>query len=139
MKNILAAPLLLALIAATPPTPTVQVATGDWSKLPALEHGDYNHLSSAIMSKIYEIGRQNRCKLPGQYANHIDLSISFAAQFGPDGKLARLLLPQLNCPEAESWLGGTLVQSIQHGDFRPGRNVNPEGWYRGDFSFYYEG
>ena len=139
MKNIFAAPLLLALIAATPPTPTVQVATGDWSKLPALEHGDYNHLSSAIMSNIYEIGRQNRCKLPGQYANHIDLSISFAAQFGPDGKLARLLLPQLNCPEAESWLGGTLVQSNQHGDFRPGRNVNPEGRYRGEISYNYEG
>jgi len=37
------------------------------------------------------------------------------------------------------WLGGTLVQSIQHGDFRPGATPNPEGWYRGDFSFYYEG
>ena len=91
------------------------------------------------MSKVYEIGRQNKCQLPGQYANHIDLSISFAAQFGTDGKLVRLLLPQLNCPEAESWLGGTLVQSIQHGDFHPGAVPNPEGWYRGDFSFYYEG
>jgi hypothetical protein len=139
MKRVFAAPLLLALAAASPAAPTVQVATGDWSNLPPLERAGYEHLSTAIMSKVYEIGRQNRCKLPGQYANHIDLSISFAAQFGPDGKLARLLLPQLNCPEAESWLGGTLVQSIQHGDFRPGPSKSPEGWYRGDFSFYYEG
>jgi len=139
MNKAVAAPLIFILAAAAPPTPTVQVATGDWSKLPALEHGDYNHLSTAIMSKVYEIGRQHKCQLPGQYANHIDLSISFAAQFGTDGKLVRLLLPELNCPEAESWLGGTLVQSIQHGDFRPGATPNPEGWYRGDFSFYYEG
>jgi len=139
MNRVFTAPLLLILAAAAPQAPTVQVATGDWSKLPALQHGDYNHLSTAIMSKVYEIGRQNRCKLPGQYGNHIDLSISFAAQFGPDGKLVRLLLPQLNCLEAESWLGGTLVQSIQHGDFQPATKANPEGWYRGDFSFYYEG
>lgn len=139
MMRFLAASLFLGLAAASPPAPTVQVATGDWSGLPALDRVGYDHLSSAIMSKVYEIGRRNRCNLPGQYANHIDLSISFAVQFGPDGKLVRLLLPELNCPEAESWLGGTLVQSIQHGDFRPGRDVNPEGWYRGDFSFYYEG
>lgn len=140
MIRLFAAPLFLALTAASPATPTVQVATGDWSQLPRLKTVGYDHLSMAIMSKVYEIGRQNRCQLPGQYGNHIDISISFAAQFTPQGKLVRLLVPQLNCPEAESWLGGTLLQSIQHGDFQPQtKNPNPEGWYRGDFNFYYEG
>jgi hypothetical protein len=140
MKRIFAAPLLLALAAASPAPPTVQVATGDWSQLPPLERIGYAHLSSAIMTKLYEIGRQHRCRLPGQSGNHIDMSISFAAQFSPQGKLVHLLLPELNCPEAESWLGGTILKSIEQGDYRPAvQNPSPEGWYRGDFNFYYEG
>jgi hypothetical protein len=140
MKTIFAAPLSLALLAASPPTPVVQVATGDWSNLPPLEVVGYDHLSTAIMSKVYAIGRQNKCKLPGQYGSHIDMSITFAAQFTKEGELTRLVLPQLNCPEAEAWLGGTLLKSIQHRDFRPDmKHPNSEGWYRGDFSFYYEG
>ena len=139
MKWIFAAPLLLSLVAASPPPPAVQVATGDWSNLPPLAVISYANLSSTIMSKVYEIGRRNRCRLPGQSGGHIDLSISFAAQFSPKGELVRLVLPELNCPEAEAWLGGTLVKSIRAGDYRPGPERNPEGWYRGDFSFYYEG
>lgn len=139
MKRIFAGPVLLALLAASAPAPVVQVATGDWSNLPRLEVVSYDHLSTTIMTKVYEIGRQKKCRLPGQYGSHIDLSISFAAQFTPDGTLNRLLVPRLNCPEAEAWLGGTLVKSIKHGDFRPSlKDRNTEGWYRGDFSFYYE-
>jgi hypothetical protein len=90
------------------------------------------------MSKVYRIARDHKCQFPGQSGSRIDMSITFAAQFGPDGHLTRLFLPQMNCPEAESWIGGTLVQSLEGGDFRrPGQS--PDGWYRGDFSFYYEG
>ena len=138
MKKIFAAPLLIALLSAAPAPPRVEVATGDWSQLPQLEPVSYDHLSMAIISKVYEIGRQHRCRLPGQFGSHIDMSISFAAQFEPDGRLARLLVPALNCPEAEAWIGGTLLKSLQGGDFRRPVN-NPEGWYRGDLSFSYEG
>jgi hypothetical protein len=138
MNRILAAPLLVALAAASPSQPVVQVATGDWSQLPQLQPVSYDHLSMAIMTKVYQIGREHRCRLPGQSGNRIDMSISFAAQFSPDGQLTRLLVPAMNCPEAESWIGGTLVKSLQGGDFRRPVN-NPEGWYRGDLSFYYEG
>lgn len=138
MTQILAS--MLALFAASAQAPVVQVATGDWSGLPRLQVISYDHLSTTIMTKLYEIGRQQKCQLPGHRGSRMDMSISFAAQFSPDGKLNRLLIPQLNCPEAEAWLGGTLVRSIGHGDFRPAQNdLNLEGWYRGDFSFYYEG
>ena len=140
MRKMFAIPLLATLIAASPAPPRVEVATGDWSQLPYMPLIGYSHLNSSIMSKVYEIGRQHRCKLPGQFGSHIDMSVSFAVQFTPEGKLARLLLPPLNCPEAESWLGGTLVQSIEKGDYRPqAQNLNLEGWYRGEINFYYEG
>jgi len=140
MKSIFAIPLVLGLSAAAPPPPLVQVATGDWSQLPPLERVGYDHLSSAIMSKVYEIGRTHRCQLPGQSGNHIYMSVTFAAQFSAQGTLRRLIIPQLNCPEAESWVGGTLVQAIEHGDYRPNaKSPNSEGWYRGDLDFHYEG
>jgi hypothetical protein len=135
--KVLAAPIFFALLAASP-APRVEVATGDWSQLPKLEVAGLDHLSTAIMSKVYAIGRAQKCRLPGQSGNRIDLSISFAAQFSSDGHLIRLLLPELNCPDAESWIGGTLVKSIEAGDFRRAGN-STEGWYRGDLSFSYEG
>lgn len=136
MKRLLSAPLLLALAAASAPQPLVEVATGDWSNLPALEIARYSHLSTAIMTKLNEIKRKHRCDLAGQ-GNNLDMSISFAAQFRPDGRLTRVLLPPLHCAEAESWIGSTLVQSLEGGDFVRREN-NPEGWYRGNLSFYWE-
>lgn len=138
MRKFLCLPLLVASAAAAQPAAKVEVATGDWSGLPALKLNGYDHLSSAVMSKVYEIGRSKNCRLPGQSGHKLDLSVSFAAKFSSNGKLERLILPQLNCPEAESWLGGTLLKSVQHGDFVP-TGESPEGWYRGDLSFYYEG
>lgn len=138
MTKLLYLPLFAALMAAAPPAPKVEVATGDWSELPALKLKGYDNLSSIVMPKIYQIGRSKKCSLPGQSGRKLDLSISFAAKFNSSGELERLILPQLNCPEAEAWLGGTLLKSVQHGDFAP-TGANPEGWYRGDLSFYYEG
>jgi hypothetical protein len=138
MKRLFAIPLLLALVAAAPPAPTVQVATGDWSNLPALKRNGYGHLSAAVMMKLYQIVREHKCRLPGQGGNRMDITFSFATQFNQQGQLQRLILPALNCPDAESWLGGTLLQSIQAGDYLPtGRS--PGGWYRGELSFEYDG
>jgi len=136
MKMLTSAPILLALTAAT--APQVEVASGDWSALPTLQFVGYGHVSSAVMSQLYSISRTHQCRLPGQAGNHIDFSISFAAQFDPHGRLQRLLLPQLNCPAAESWLGATLLQSLEKGDYRP-TGENQTGWYQGQFGFYYEG
>ena len=136
MKRLLAVPLLLALLAASAP-PKVEVATGDWSELPPLRFVGYDHLSTTVMAKINEIGRKQQCHFPGQRRNRTDLSISFAVQYAPNGALQRLLLPQLNCPAAEAWLGGALLQSIEKGDYRP-TGENLEGWYQGSFSFDYE-
>jgi hypothetical protein len=131
-------PIAFALIGASPGQPVVEVSGGDWSQLPALEFRGYNHLTSTAMSRIYRLGYERRCRLPGMSGHHIDFNVSFAAQYGADGHLARLVLPKLNCPEAEAWLGGTLVQAIKSGDYRR-TEENPDGWYQGAFSFYYEG
>ena len=45
--------------------------------------------------------------------------MSFAAQFSRDGTLNRIVMPKLNCPEAEGILGGVLLKMVQSGDYRP--------------------
>ena len=135
MYRVIALPLLLALLAASAP-PRVEVATGDWSELPQLRFVGYDHLDAAVLTRIHEIVRTRQCQIPGQSGSRTDLSISFAVQYSPKGELQRLLLPRLNCPAAESWLGAALLKSIQKGDYRSS-GENPEGWYQGSFSFDY--
>jgi hypothetical protein len=52
--------------------------------------------------------------------------------------LARVILPKLDCPEAESVAGGTVLEMIQAGDYAPtGKSVN--GWYQGTLGFSFAG
>lgn len=138
MKYFLALPLALTLMAAAPSNIRVEAADGDWSNLPALRTGSYDHLNSVMMAKLYEIAAEGRCKLPGFRANRIDFDVTFAAQYDPDGTLRRIIIPKLNCAEAESVVGGTVLEMLEGGDYRP-TGKSGKGWYRGNFSFSFEG
>ena len=137
--------LLLALALLAIPVPaasaSVETAYGDWSNLPPLQHRGYQHLGSNMMQRLSEISKEGTCVLPGRsvrYANEFDLSLSFAAHFQADGTLTRIILPKLNCPEAEGLIGGALLEMVRRGDYRPtGKNL--DGWYRGHFGFSFVG
>jgi hypothetical protein len=138
MKRYFALPLFMALIAASAPPVTVQAATGDWSKLPQLSQRGYDHLNTKMMVRLHEIASHGQCRLPGYLGNRLDLRLSFAAQFDPDGTLRRVVIPKLDCPEAEGIVGGALVEMMHGGDYRP-TGKNPDGWYQGSFTFGFEG
>ena len=138
MKHLLVLTAAIGLIAASPQTVSVEFANGDWSDLPALSARGYDHLNSVMMAKLYEIAAEGRCRLPGFAANRINFDLTFAAQYDKDGNLRRIVIPKFSCPEAESVIGGTVLEMLEGGDYRPtGRN--PSGWYRGKFSFSFEG
>jgi hypothetical protein len=134
MKHLLAAPLCLALIAAAPPPATVIAATGDWSNLPPIGQTDTLHQSKNLMLALDEIASKHECDLPGYNGRRFNFKATFAAQFGPDGTLQKLVVPKLNCPKAEAALGGALKEMIEGGDYRP-TGQSPAGWYQGQFSF----
>ena len=136
MKRFLALPLVLAILAAAAP-PKVEVADGDWSWLPMLESRGYDHLDPKLMARLWEIAQQRQCKLPGYSGGKLDLRLSFAAQYNPDGSLARVILPRMNCTEAEGIIAGAVLEMMKAGDYRP-TGQNPDGWYRGNFAFGYE-
>lgn len=138
MKRLLALPLFLSTMAATAPMPTVEAATGDWSQLPALQSRNYDHLQSNVMQRLWEIARSNTCRIPGYSIGNLDFRMSFAAQYNPDGSVARIVVPKLDCPEAEGILGGALVEMIQGGDYRP-TVKSEQGWYQGSLTFGFTG
>lgn len=138
MKRFLAPPLFLALIAATAPQVSVITSDGDWSRLPALSQRGYDHLNTKMMLKLHQIAMTRQCVLPGLVGNRLDMNLSFAAQFNPDGTLKMIVIPRYNCPEAEGVIGGALLEMMQAGDYKP-TGKSPEGWYRGTFGFAFEG
>jgi len=139
MKRFLAAPLFLMVLAASgPEQPIVETAGGDWHQLPPMKFRGYDHLQPKVMAYLYQIAAGRQCTIPGYTVGKLDLNLPFAAQFGADGGLQRVILPKLNCPAAEGALGGALIDMIRAGDYRP-TGENPEGWYQSKLSFDFEG
>lgn len=130
--------LLLAAASTPAAAVTVETANGDWSNLPKLSQRGYEHLDEKMQAKLFEIAQSQKCTSFGLKQGRLDLSISFATQYAPDGTLDRLVLPPLNCSEAESVIGGALLEMLKAGDFAP-TGKSPAGWYRGGLGFSFAG
>jgi len=117
---------------------TVESATGDWAKLPQLSQRGYNHLSEKMQAKLFEVAESQQCPAFKLNQGRLDFRMGFATQYAQDGSLSRLLLPKLDCAEAESVAGGAVLEMIQAGDFAPtGKSAN--GWYQGTLGFTFTG
>lgn len=136
MKRMMLLGLVLSSIPAATQAgpPSVQTANTNWAFLPKMKQYSSDHLSSTAISRVYEIASEKKCAIPGMRAGLLDFDMSFAAHFNPDGQLNRIVMPKLNCAEAEGVLGGILLKMMQAGDYRHDGS-NEEGWYRGQLSF----
>jgi len=134
MKLVFAAPLFLALMAASAPPVSVIAATGDWSNLPPLRDNGTFHQSKNLMMALNDIATSHQCALPGFKGTRFNFDVSFGVQYNPDGSLHQIVIPKLNCPKAEAVLGGAVKEMLVGGDYRP-TGESPGGWYRGRISF----
>lgn len=138
MRSLWAFALLLAAGAAAASTVSVEVANGDWSKLPQLSQRGYEHLDEKMMAKLYEIADSKKCPPFTLNQGKLDFRIGFAVQYDAGGNLTRVILPRLQCPEAESVAGGALLEMLQSGDYAAtGKSRN--GWYQGTLGFSFAG
>jgi hypothetical protein len=138
MTRLSAAALLLAAMSMPAAAVTVETAAGDWSNLPKLSQRGYNHLNEKMQAKLFEIAQSNHCPSVALKQGRLDFNITFATQYAPDGTLQRIVLPKLDCAEAESVMGGTLLEMLQAGDYAP-TGKSPAGWYRGGLAFSFAG
>jgi hypothetical protein len=138
MRTLCAFSLLLAAVHAPAAAVTVESASGDWAKLPQLAQRGYDHLSEKMQAKLYEIAESKQCPAFVLDQGRLSFRIAFATEYAADGTLSRLIIPKLNCPEAESVAGGAVLEMIQSGDFAPtGKSAN--GWYQGTLGFSFAG
>jgi hypothetical protein len=139
MQSLRAVSLLLAAVSMPAAAAvSVETASGDWSKLPQLSQRGYNHLNEKMQAKLYEIAESKQCPAFGLKEGRLDFSFTFAVQYAPDGSLARVVMPKLECPEAESVVGGTLLEMLQAGDYAPTAKSSA-GWYKGGLGFSFTG
>lgn len=138
MQIILSSLAILAATAATPGGVSVEVASGDWSNLPQLSQRGYDHLNPKARLKLFEIASSKQCPSFALKQDRLDFRIGFAVRYDASGTPARLLLPRLECPEAEGVAGGALLEMLAAGDYAPtGKSVN--GWYQGTLGFSFAG
>ena|SRR5690348_9831945 len=117
---------------------SVETANGDWSKLPNLTQRGYNHLNEKMEAKLFEIAQSNTCPSFLLKQGRLDFNMTFATQYGPDGALNRVVLPKLDCAEAESVVGGALLEMLNAGDYAPD-GKSAAGWYKGGLVFSFAG
>lgn len=138
MARISAAALLFAALSVPAFAVTVETANGDWSNLPNLSQRGYNHLNEKMQAKLFEIAQSQRCPSFKLRQGRLDFNLTFATQFAPDGALQRIVLPQLNCAEAEGVVGGAVLEMMQGGDYAAS-GKSPAGWYKGGLTFSFAG
>ena len=131
-RIILAAALVLGALPAT--AATVETAEGNWSNLPKMKLQSRRMLDPRMVGQIHFLVSSGQCTMEGQNKRRMDMTIPFAAQFSSDGTLNRVVLKKMGCAEAESIVGGQLVEMIEEGIWKP-TGENSEGWYRGEISF----
>ena len=138
MKAFLALPLLLAVPTAGPAAVVVESAKGDWSKLPQLSQNGYAHLNEKMQAKLFEIAESKQCPSFTLKLGRLDFRMGFAVQYDAAGKLSRVVLPKLDCVEAESVAGGAILEMLQAGDYSAkGETINR--WYQGTLGFSFAG
>lgn len=138
MTRLSTAALLLAALSMPALAVTVETANGDWSNLPKLNQRGYNHLNEKMQAKLFEIAQSQHCPSFQLKQGRLDFNLTFATQYGTDGTLQRIVLPQLNCAEAESIVGGAVLEMMQGGDYAPD-GKSPAGWYKGGLVFSFAG
>jgi hypothetical protein len=138
MVRLYAAAVMFAAISVPALAVTVETANGDWSNLPRLSQRGYQHLNEKMQAKLFEIAQSQHCPSFQLKQGRLDFNLTFATQYAPDGTLQRIVMPQLNCAEAEGIVGGALLEMMQGGDFAPD-GKSPAGWYKGGLLFSFAG
>lgn len=138
MRNRLILAALFAVPAMAAAEPRVLTADGSWANLPQLKEVEPEAGSYMVAEKLWQIASRKQCTLPGLTKHRLRFNMSFAVQYAPDGTLGQVVLPKLNCAEAESLLGRSVIEMIETGALQR-VPANSDGWYRGTLSFQIDG
>ena len=113
---------------------TVDVGTGDWSRIPEVRPRGNLRMADAQMDLIEQIAQQGHCSVPGLSAQAVDISVPFLIRYAANGAIERIVLQDLHCPDLEVALGAAVLHLARADEYRPRGNTLP-GWYRSEIAF----
>lgn len=125
---------LIAACAVPAAAQKVEVASGDWSRLPVMETSNYVQIPADAVDQIHRLVTSGQCELKGASKRRIDMTVPFLVRFAPDGSLDHVVLRDLGCPKAEGILARVVLNWAKTGTIKSG-GTNKEGWYRSEISF----
>jgi hypothetical protein len=132
MRSMIFAAALMAL--AVPATAQrIEVADGDWGDFPTLDKSQIVNLGDGAMADIDRLVAAGKCSKIGN-KKRIRMEIPFLAQFNDNGKVERVMLQRIECPEVETIAANAAYYAARDGRIKPGTS-NPAGWYRGSVSY----
>jgi hypothetical protein len=114
---------------------TIEVASGDWSNIPEMTYKGYPRVPLEAALHIQHSLASGECNVPGQTKNKFDLSVPFLVRFEPGGAVDKLVLQRVGCDRIESVAGQMALKIVQAGGYRPSKQKNATGWYRGTIRF----
>ncbi len=124
---------IIALFATSASAQRIEVADGEWSDFPALEKSQTVNLGDGAMADIDRLVASGKCSKIGN-KKHIRMEIPFLAQFDANGKVERVMLNRIGCPEVETIAANAAYYAARDGRIKPGTS-NAAGWYRGFVSY----
>jgi len=112
----------------------VEVASGDWSRLPLMKTSVYVSIPGDAVDQIHRLVTSGQCALKGASKKRIDMTVPFLVRFAPNGSLEHVVLRDLGCPKAEGILARVVLNWAKTGTIK-GAGTNDQGWYRSEISF----
>jgi len=134
MKRIMLGLGLFLAAAGTANAQSVEVGEGDWSALPVIEPRGRVQMPPGVVDRLHRLARETDCSVRGFRASAIDLSVPYVIGFTDEGKVDRIVLRDLKCPQLETALGNVLLQMALAGEYRRNRG-GAARWYRSELSF----
>ena len=126
--KILVAALAVIFVGSPASAQSVDVGNANWSKLPAVTAKPSRIDTAQLATAVETILSTKQCTLRDQSSRHFDISVPYAVQFDPQGKVSRILVGSMDCTPLEQLVGYVVLARSDAGDYTAG-NAGPDRWY----------
>jgi hypothetical protein len=134
--------LMFAALAAAAPAGAQTVETGraDWNALPQapMRHSYAQYIDqNRVTLWTEQVLRSGECKVKGMRPEKFDIDVPYAVLVAPDGKVERILIPEMGCAGLNTIIGSTVMDLVKAGAFKP-TGENQAFWYGDRLAFAQE-
>jgi hypothetical protein len=125
MKLILLA--LSAMVSTPTPAPTadptadirIDIGRVNWAQFPNLQPEPRRLPTGLMLDRVENLLRDRECVIRGQSHRNFDITVPWAIQVEPDGRLTRLVVADTGCRPLETFVAELVVLLARRGDLRP--------------------